>query len=56
MLSSNDDKRLQTVDRTATYPHGTNALKVCKSEMMMVKFVENDADFLFYDKIVLQQR
>ena len=27
-LSSNDDKRLQTFDKTATYPYGTNALKV----------------------------
>ena len=35
-LSSNDDKRLQTFDKTATYPHGTNAFKVCKSEMLKV--------------------
>ena len=33
-LSSNDDKRLQTFDRVTTYPHGSNAFKVCKSEMM----------------------
>ena len=41
--SSNDDKRLQTFDRITTYPHGTNAFKVCESEMMIVKdlFVEN---------------
>ena len=32
-LSSNDDKRLQTFDRIGTYPYGTNAFKVCKSEM-----------------------
>ena len=36
-LSSNDDKRLQTFDRIATYPHGTNAFKVCESEMMVKK-------------------
>ena len=35
-LSSNDDKRLQTLDKTATYPHGTNAFKVCKSEILKV--------------------
>ena len=50
-LSSNDGKRLQTLDRVTTYPHGTNAFKVCESEMMIVRdlFVENYADCLFYD-------
>ena len=33
-LSSNDDKRLQTSDRIKTYPYGTNAFKVCQSEML----------------------
>ena len=33
-LSSNDDKRLQTSDRITTYPYGTNAFKVCESEML----------------------
>ena len=33
-LSSNDDKRLQTFDKTATYPYGTKALKVWESEML----------------------
>ena len=33
-LSSKDDKRLQTFDRIKTYPYGTNAFKVCKSEML----------------------
>ena len=33
-LSSNDDKRLQTFDKTATYPYGTNAFKVRESEML----------------------
>ena len=28
-LSSNDDKRIQT------YPYGTNAFKVCESEMLL---------------------
>ena len=32
-LSSNDNKRLQTFDKTTTYPYGTNALKVCESEI-----------------------
>ena len=45
-LSSNDDKRLQTLDRVTTYPHGKNAFKVCESEMMIVRdlFVESYAD------------
>ena len=34
-ISSNDDKRLQTFDRVITYPHGTNAFKVCESEMLV---------------------
>ena len=33
-LSSNDNKRLQTFDKIATYPYGTNAFKVYKSEML----------------------
>ena len=32
-LSSNDDKRLQAIDRVTTYPYGTNAVKVCENEM-----------------------
>ena len=50
-LISNDDKRLQTFNRVTTYPYGTNAFKVCESEMLTVRdvFVENYADFLLYD-------
>ena len=40
-LSSNDDKRLWTFDRVTTNAHGTNAFKVCKCEMMMVKNYNN---------------
>ena len=36
-LSSDDDKKLQSFDTITTYPHGTNAFKVCESEMLMVK-------------------
>ena len=35
-LCSNDDKRLQTVDKIKTYPHGTNAFKVYESEMLLM--------------------
>ena len=35
-LSSNDDKRMQTFDRVTTFPCRTNAVKVCKSEMLRV--------------------
>ena len=35
-LSSDDNKRLQLFDRIASYQHGTNAFKVCESEMLMV--------------------
>ena len=33
-LNSNDDKRLQTFDKIITYPNGTNAFKVCESEIL----------------------
>ena len=58
MLSSNEDKRLQTFDKITTCPYGTNAFKVCESEMMIVRdyFVENYADCPFYDEIMLQRQ
>ena len=33
-LRSNDDKRLQTYDRITSYPYGTSAGKVCKTELL----------------------
>ena len=33
-LISNDDKRLQTYDRITSYPYGTSAGKVCKTEIL----------------------
>ena len=33
-LSSNDDKRLQTFDRITSYPYGTSARRVCKTELL----------------------
>ena len=36
-LSNNDDKRIQTYNRIETYPYGTNAFKVCESEMLKNK-------------------
>ena len=33
-LSSKDDKRLQTFDKTTTYRYGTNTFKVCESEIL----------------------
>ena len=55
VLSSNDDKRLQTFDRIETYPYKKNAFKVCESEMMTVRglFFENYTDFPLYDYIIL---
>ena len=48
-LSCNYDKRLQKFDKITTYPYGTNAFKVCKSEMMIVRdlFIENYAEYPF---------
>ena len=36
-LSSNDDQRIQTFDRVATDPYGTNVFKVCENEMLLKK-------------------
>ena len=36
-IISNDDKRLQTFNKGIAYPYGTNAFKVCKSEMIALK-------------------
>ena len=33
-LSGNGDKRLQTFDRITSYPYGTSAGKVCKTELL----------------------
>ena len=50
-LINNEDKRLQTFDWIKTYPYGTNAFKVCESEIIEVKdlFLKN------YNKIVLKE-
>ena len=55
MLSSNNDKRLQTFDGIETYPYGTNAFKLCESKMVTVRglFAENYTDFSLYDQIIL---
>ena len=37
VLSSNNDKRLQTFDRIISYPYGINAGKVCKAELLEYK-------------------
>ena len=37
VLSNDDDKRLQTYDKITTYSYGTNAFKVCESEMLNKK-------------------
>ena len=56
-LSSDGDKRLLTFNRVATYPCRTNFLKVCESEMMVVRdlFVKKYVDCRFYGKIVLKR-
>ena len=33
-LSSNDDKRVETLDRATSYPYGTSAGKICKTELL----------------------
>ena len=57
-VSINHDKRLQTYDRVTSFPHRTNAFKVCESKMMVVRdsFIENYADFPFSNEIILQRQ
>ena len=38
VLSSNDDKRLQSFDKITTYPYEINAFKVCESEFQRKSF------------------
>ena len=40
-LSGNDDKRLQTFDRIASYPYRTSAGKVCKTEMLSKVYIND---------------
>ena len=56
-LSSDDDKRLQTFNSVTTYPYGTPAVKVCESEMVVVRdlFVKKYVDCPFLGEIVLKQ-
>ena len=56
-LKSDDGKRLLLCDEIETYPYGTNAFKVCESEMMVVRdlFVKKYVDCLFYCEIALKQ-
>ena len=48
-LSSNDDKRLQIFVGITTYPYGSDAFKVCESEML-VKMKAKPIK-LYYNKI-----
>ena len=48
-ISTNDEKRLQTFDGIMTYPYGSNAFKVCESEMLSKKKVI--VIKLYYNKI-----
>ena len=34
-LSSDDDKTIQTFDKVAMFPYGTNVFKVCENEMLL---------------------
>ena len=51
VLSSNNDKRLQTLDKVTTYPHGTNAFKVWESEMLLIidYYIHNNEDEIMFN-------
>ena len=50
MLSSNDDKRLQTCDKITMYPYGTNVFKACESEMLSKIEIINFDDYAHENK------
>ena len=56
-LKNKDNKREQTFNEVTTYPYRTPAVKVCESEMMVVRnfFVEKYEDFPLYHEIVLKR-
>ena len=56
-LSSNGDKKLQTLDRVTACSYGALAVKVCESEMKVVRdlFVEIYVDCPFYYETVLKE-
>ena len=37
VLSSNDNKRIQTIDKVTTFPQETPTVKVCENEMLSVR-------------------
>ena len=37
VLSSNEDKRLQTFDKVTTFPYGTPAIKVCELDILLIE-------------------
>ena len=44
-LSSNDDRRIQTLYKVTTFPYGTNAFMVCENEMLLKnKFLDKTED------------
>ena len=44
-LSSNDDRRIQILDKVTTFPYGTNAFMVCENEMLLKnKFIDKTED------------
>ena len=53
VLSSNDDKRIQTFDRITTYPYGTNTFKVCENEMRYV-ILKNKSQALTNESQILR--
>ena len=56
-LSANDDKRLQTYDGITTYPHGTNAFKVCEGEMLNNKiFILWNIKMINFDNYVNENK
>ena len=34
VLSSNDDKRIQTFDKITKFPYGTNIFKICEKDII----------------------
>ena len=55
-LSSNNDKRIQTIDKITTYPYGTNTFMVCENEMLLKnKWIKHDKDIVKTEDTVIDK-
>ena len=50
-LSTNDDKRIQSIDSIETYAYGTRRNLVCKKEKIKYIYIKNNTKMIHYDDV-----